>query len=662
MNKLPCLIFLFCLLMQCSFSQNRYTDSLEAELKKHNAHKLEMGKVTPSMYDTAATFILNELADYYSNFDFEKAISYSKQAFSLSEQIGFNRGVGAAYNNMSRANVMKGDYTVALDLGEKALKIFEGPGGSRRGIGLAHGNLGSIYITQNNYAEALKHLYAALKINEEVGNKTKQAENLSTIGDIDWLMLNKSEALKHYLAASKISEEIGDKITLANNKSTIGRLYAEEKKYPEALKFQLEAVKIYEAGGDKLYIAFGYSVIGETYLKQGNYPEALKYEMNALKLNKEVGNINNMGFSYHNLGRTYTKTGEYNKASECLDSAMSLIKEPEGIKLIHYDVYVLDSAMGKYKDAFEHFKAYTAMKDSALNNENVKKTTQLQMQNEFDKKEASTKAGNEKELQKQKWVRNGFIAGFGIVLLFAGVFFRQRNKTKKQKQLAEEEKKRSEDLLLNILPLEVAEEIKATGRAKTKAFTMVTVMLTDFKDFTTVSEKISAELLVEEVHTCFSAFDDILHKYKIEKIKTIGDAYLCASGLPVSNYTHAADMLHAAFEIRDFMLQRKKEKESRGEIPFEIRIGIHTGPVVAGIVGVKKYAYDIWGDTVNLAARMEQNSEAGKINISGATYELVKNKFNCFHRGKIQAKNKGEIDMYFVERSEIPRGGVETIS
>ncbi|MFT3907998.1 MAG: adenylate/guanylate cyclase domain-containing protein [Ferruginibacter sp.] len=191
---------------------------------------------------------------------------------------------------------------------------------------------------------------------------------------------------------------------------------------------------------------------------------------------------------------------------------------------------------------------------------------------------------------------------------------------------------------------------------------MVTVMLTDFKDFTSVSEKVSAELLVEEIHTCFSAFDDILHKYKIEKIKTIGDAYLCASGLPVSNYTHAVDILNAAFEIRDYMLRRKKEKESRGEIPFEIRIGVHTGPVVAGIVGVKKYAYDIWGDTVNLAARMEQNSEAGKINISGATYELVKNKFNCFHRGKIQAKNKGEIDMYFVEPGEIPQGRMETLT
>ena len=228
-----------------------------------------------------------------------------------------------------------------------------------------------------------------------------------------------------------------------------------------------------------------------------------------------------------------------------------------------------------------------------------------------------------------------------MVLLFAAVFFRQRLKIGK-------EKRKSEELLLNILPYEVAEELKSTGSAKAKTFSMVSVMFTDFKDFTRISEKVSAELLVDEIHYCFSAFDAIVQKYKVEKIKTIGDAYLCASGLPVLNYTHAIDLVNAAIEIQKFMAERKQVKEAKNEIPFELRIGIHTGPVVAGIVGVKKFAYDIWGDTVNLAARMEQNSEAGKINISGSTYELVKDKFNCVHRGKIEAKNKGEIDMYFV--------------
>jgi adenylate cyclase len=212
-----------------------------------------------------------------------------------------------------------------------------------------------------------------------------------------------------------------------------------------------------------------------------------------------------------------------------------------------------------------------------------------------------------------------------------------------------EEKKKSDDLLLNILPSEIADEIKRQGRSQAKTFNMVTVMFTDFKHFTQISEKVSAELLVSEIDYCFSAFDRIIQIHNIEKIKTVGDAYICAGGMPVLTFTHAEDTLKAALEIRSFMAERKKEKEAKGEIPFEIRIGIHTGSVVAGIVGIKKFAYDIWGDTVNLAARMEQHSEAGKINISGATYELVKDKFNCVHRGKVAAKNKGDVDMYFVE-------------
>jgi class 3 adenylate cyclase len=249
-------------------------------------------------------------------------------------------------------------------------------------------------------------------------------------------------------------------------------------------------------------------------------------------------------------------------------------------------------------------------------------------------------------------VTQAYILSFKISEAFNQVEYLSLNLEHKVEERTRElgdEKKKSDNLLLNILPAEVAEELKQHGRSNAKTYGLVTVMFTDFKDFTDVSEKVSPELLVSEIDYCFSAFDNIIEKYGIEKIKTIGDAYICAGGLPVLTFTHAADTVSAAIEIRNFMLQRKKEKEVKGEIPFELRIGIHTGPVVAGIVGVKKFAYDIWGDTVNLAARMESSGEAGKINISGTTYALVKDKFNCTHRGKIQAKHKGEVDMYFVE-------------
>ena len=211
-------------------------------------------------------------------------------------------------------------------------------------------------------------------------------------------------------------------------------------------------------------------------------------------------------------------------------------------------------------------------------------------------------------------------------------------------QKIQDSSKRNEDLLLNILPTEVAEELKEKGTANAKHFDDVTVLFTDFKGFATLSQRLNPQQLVDELHACFSAFDAIVTRHNIEKIKTVGDAYLAVSGLPLANASHAADMLNAAIEIREFMLNRRKEL---GEKTFEIRIGIHSGSVVAGIVGVKKFAYDIWGDTVNTAARMEQNSEAGKINISQTTYELVKDKFNCEYRGEIEAKNKGLLKMYF---------------
>jgi len=206
----------------------------------------------------------------------------------------------------------------------------------------------------------------------------------------------------------------------------------------------------------------------------------------------------------------------------------------------------------------------------------------------------------------------------------------------------------SEKLLLNILPLEIAKELKTYGRAEAKHFEEVTIMFTDFKNFTQIAEKLTPAALVAEIDTLFKAFDNIISQHQIEKIKTIGDAYMCAGGLPVPNTTHAQDVIEAALDIQKYMQLHFQNSQKKGLETFEIRIGIHTGPVVAGIVGDKKFAYDIWGDAVNVASRMESSGEAGKINISGSTYERVKNIFSCTYRGKIEAKNKGEIDMYFV--------------
>jgi class 3 adenylate cyclase len=242
-----------------------------------------------------------------------------------------------------------------------------------------------------------------------------------------------------------------------------------------------------------------------------------------------------------------------------------------------------------------------------------------------------------------------FIITFLVVYYFKSENFRQETLLHNQNLSLAEEKLKSEKLLLNILPNETAEELKATGTAKTKYFEKVTVMFTDFHDFTPISEKMDPEELVAEINYYFSSFDDIISKHEIEKIKTIGDSYMCAGGLPNKNGTHATDTVKAALEIMKFMEETKAQKQRLNRPWFDVRIGIHTGPIVAGIVGTRKFAYDIWGDTVNMASRMESSGEVGKINISGVTYEFIKDEFKCTYRGKINAKNKGMIDMYFVE-------------
>ena len=209
------------------------------------------------------------------------------------------------------------------------------------------------------------------------------------------------------------------------------------------------------------------------------------------------------------------------------------------------------------------------------------------------------------------------------------------------------EKKKSDDLLLNILPEVVAQELKQTGRTTPRSYEVATVMFTDFENFTIRSEKLSPEELVSLIDSCFRKFDEIISRHNIEKIKTIGDAYLCVSGLPDTKDHNAVNVISAAMEIIEVIKELKESNKENGF--FDIRIGIHTGPLVAGVVGNKKFAYDIWGDTVNTAARMEQSSVANRINISQSTYELVKDKFNCSFRGKQPAKNKGLIEMYFVE-------------
>ncbi|TFH46750.1 MAG: adenylate/guanylate cyclase domain-containing protein [Lysobacterales bacterium] len=218
------------------------------------------------------------------------------------------------------------------------------------------------------------------------------------------------------------------------------------------------------------------------------------------------------------------------------------------------------------------------------------------------------------------------------------------------RQALESEKTRSDELLLNILPAKIADELKTRNEVEPRHYDSVTIMFTDFKGFTRFAEAAEPRTLVNDLNQYFSAFDDITERHNLEKLKTIGDAYMCAGGLPEENRTHPVDACRAALEIQEFMTRVNRQREKMRLQPWELRIGLHTGPVMAGVVGKKKFTYDIWGDAVNIAARMESTGEAGRITLSESTYHRVKDEFECEHRGPIEAKNKGALDTYFLNR------------
>ena len=271
------------------------------------------------------------------------------------------------------------------------------------------------------------------------------------------------------------------------------------------------------------------------------------------------------------------------------------------------------------------------------------------------------------EIERQG-TRLNFLRLIGGLLLLLSLFVIGSwwNSRKKNKQLAnknkeieksrdiiENEKEKSDKLLLNILPKETAQELKEFGFAKPKSYEKVTILFTDFKGFTRLSQHMPPEKLIEELNDCFRVFDDIVNEFGLEKIKTLGDGYMAAGGIPVANETNPLDAVKAALKINEFMKQRTKEKEAAG-IPFwGTRIGLHTGNVVAGVVGSRKFAYDIWGDSVNTASRMESGGEVGKVNISKDTFKLIEGHFECEYRGEIEIKNRGKIGMYFVNDKKI---------
>lgn len=560
--------------------------------------------------------VLTQLAYEYRNLLPKKAIAYGDQAEKLAKEIRYEKKLGEIYLYQSLAYNFFNDNIKAYEYALLSVKYNED---NKVENMIPYSKI--VTLTTNPNISKPVYLNTLANILEEVNSIQDKYWYIVTIG-----------ALGNSYRKFPDNNEADSLIQLAYDESKKNNLRTLQ------MHNRLRLVGLRTMQG-KLNEA------NEMIVETRNYFDSIKDK----RLSCEVQSI--WSSIYIEKAKAEQNPSFLDSAERCADAGLKGSLEIEylsQILLSNEQHYTISKEKGDIKSALKYLEEVRIYNDSIFGQSARGRLQGIAIKQRDEINQAQLKI-KDSEVARQRVYAYAGLFGVALIGLLLFFVFRNYRNEKKSSAIILQEKHRSEELLLNILPEEMANELKLTGTTKAKAFTMATVMFTDFKGFTTISEKVSAELLVDEIHHCFSAFDKIIANYKIEKIKTIGDAYLCASGLPVPTYTHAPDMLEAAFAIRNYMLERKKEKESKGEIPFELRIGIHTGPVVAGIVGVKKYAYDIWGDTVNVAARMEQNSEAGKINISGSTFELVKDKFACTPRGKIHVKNKGEIDMYFVE-------------
>jgi class 3 adenylate cyclase len=586
-------------------------------------------------------------------------------------------GIVGTYQGLSYFYLSAGNFSKALETLQTGLATAKEMN-YKKGIAYCLLQLADIYRDNNEGAQALQHYQTALPILYELKDTADLYLGLASLGGFYYKQANTPKAIETYqkvIALAEAKKDLHNRIPSVHN--WMGQVYRDAKDYTKSLQSYEESLEGFRKQKDtasqinvprtKYAIASVLGGLGDTYQEKGDFAKAADYHLQEARILKELKDEPALASSaYLGVARAFLQQGKHTAAKKYSHEALQLLKKQfalEPISKAELLASQVDSASGNGGEALAHYKEYVRLSNQ-LRGDEIRKAAQVEtFDAKFAQQRALAKAEQEKraavakaELRQEQTKRYALYGGIVLLVVFGAFMFnrfrvtqQQKQVIEKQKAIVETEKRRSDELLLNILPAEVADELKEKGRTEARLFEQVTVMFTDFKDFTRTAEKLSPKELVAEIDAAFSAFDQVISKYNIEKIKTIGDSYMCVGGLPVANQTNAADVVAAALQIQRYMEEQAEERKRQGKDAFEIRIGVHTGPVVAGIVGVKKFAYDVWGDTVNIASRMESSGEAGKVNISGETYERVKDVFRCHYRGKIKAKNKGEIDMYFVE-------------
>ncbi len=603
------------------------------------------------MTDSVRLNALHDMArDGLLSVDPDSASRLAEMKFQFADEKGLKLQKARALMLIGIANFNLGDYTEAMVKYYEALEIFEELE-YEHGLTRVLNNIGNVYVVQAQYDQAIDYFTRTLRIQESLGDELGMASTLNNIGVIYFDQGDDPQAMEFFSRCLEILEDLEHKRGMATMLTNLALIYDNMGKWDQAHEKQFEALRLEEEEGDKHAMALTLNNIGLIYKLKGDYENALLHIERGKGYAEEIGDQKEISTSLTNLSRVYSKTQQHGLAIESGREGLRLAEATGVIRDIRNaaeSLYTVYREAGRSAEALEMYELYIAMRDSILNRENQREVMRQHFNYEMEKREAlaeaeqdKIRAVNREQIRRKNLQLNAFIGGLVLMSLLAGVFLVQRRRIGKEKE-------RSDGLLLNILPKETADELKAHGYAESRYFDEVSVLFTDFVGFTKFSEKMEPGEVVEVIHECFSIFDDIVNRHGVEKIKTIGDAYMAAGGLPSPNETHAVDVVRAALEMQEAMIQYFEGRKDKGLPTMAVRVGINTGPVVAGIVGKNKFQYDIWGDTVNTAARMESSGKPDMVNVSESTYQKINGEFECEYRGKIHAKNKGEIGMYFV--------------
>ncbi|WP_417590046.1 adenylate/guanylate cyclase domain-containing protein [Owenweeksia hongkongensis] len=605
---------------------------------------------------------------------FEQALQDDKNNNHIEATKGFRTAHKAAIKLKNRKLIYRtgfelflnhgsDDYNTEIDSVSKYLESFKSINDYLY-VGKAQHYLANLYSDIGDIQSQINLLYESIDAFKQVDNMLGIAMNLQ---DLSLLHYDQNDFASSRSAINKaivIFSKYGSQKDLIGGYNNLSIIFEKTGPIDSAIYFQKIALSIAQKGKFYRLVGLLLSNLGNNYSAIGQDKLAEATLLKALKLRDSIQDRHGTAFTNIRLSYFYGKVKQPIEAINYGKKGLAIAKNipfTKAQRMAHGALSIAYAQLNDPKMELYHFRKEQELIDSLQNIDNARNITRAVMSYEFKTKQLLDSIDNAQEqlqqeyqynkiITNQKNQRNIFLIGGLTALLMALGLWNRLKFIHKTKAIIEKEKDRSDNLLHNILPAEVAAELKEKGKSEARDFDSVTVLFTDFVEFTQMASNLSAKELVSEINICFEAFDDIITTYKLEKIKTIGDAYMAAGGLHIPKTSEPKDVVMAALKMQKFVIERKAERSAQGLPAFDMRVGIHTGPVVAGIVGVKKFQYDIWGDTVNTASRMENHGEIGKVNISKTTYELLKDdpQFTFEGRGKIEVKGKGEIEMWFV--------------